>query len=55
MTKLILQAEVFTASFTTMEDSSDSQVGLPHYIICCVLILIILIAFYFCYKAIKHD
>lgn len=49
--KLLMQAEVFIPSFTTMEKSN--QVGLLNYIGIGILVVLILIACLLCYKAVK--
>ncbi len=51
MIKLLMQAEVFIPSFTTMEKSN--QVGLLNYIGIGILVVLILIAYLLWYKAVK--
>ena len=53
MIKLLMQAEVFIPSFTTMEEST--KVVLLNYIGIGILVVLILIASLFCYKAVKHE
>lgn len=53
MIKVLMQTEVFIPSFTTMEESN--RVGLLNYIGIGILVMLILIAFLFCYKAVKHE